>query len=83
MSTISAVIVAALTDPEQIGTTPIMMLWVLPLAAAIAVVYKATKVPKVTARSFIKETAALFGSIVAFMFVSMVVLFLLAWLITQ
>ena len=83
MSPISAILVAALTEPEQIGTTPIMMLWVLPLAAAIAVVYKATKVPKITAHSFIKETAVLFGSIVAFMFVSMVVLLVFAWLINE
>lgn len=83
MSLISAVLIAAITEPQQIGTTPVMMLWVLPLAAAIAVVYKATKVPKVTARDFIKETIVLFGSIVAFMFVSIIVLFILAWLITE
>jgi hypothetical protein len=74
---------AAFTVPKQIPTTATMMLWILPLAASIAVVYKATKGPKITARSFIKETGFLFGSIVVFMFVSMVVLFVLAWVITE
>jgi len=77
------VVVAAFTRPEQIETGPAMMLWVLPLAASIAIVYKATKVPKITARSFIKESAVLFGSIVVFVFVSMIVGFVLTWLIVE
>ena len=84
MSPISVLLaVTALTEPQQIGTTPVMMLWVLPLAASISVVYKATKLPKITARDFIKESAVLFGSIVVFASVSMVVGLILAWLIVE
>jgi putative effector of murein hydrolase len=48
---------AAFTAPEQIGLNPLSMLWLLPLVAAIAVVYKALKVPKVNFRAFTKEAA--------------------------
>jgi hypothetical protein len=74
---------ATFIAPEQVLTNPTMMLWVLPLAASISVVYKATKLPKITARDFIKESAVLFGSIVVFASVSMVVGLVLAWLIVE
>lgn len=77
------VVLAAFTRPEQIETSPAMMLWVLPLAASIAIVYKATKLPRIAARSFIKESAVLFGSIVVFVFVSMIIGFVLTWLIVE
>ena len=75
-------IIASFTAPEQIGTTPQSTLWLLPLAAAIAVIYKATKLPTITAANFIKETAILFGSIIVFIIATALVLYTLAWLIT-
>ena len=54
-------IIAAFTSPETIGTTPLSVLWLLPLAAAVAVVYKATKLPKITLANFIKEVVVAFG----------------------
>jgi len=83
MDKLAALLLANFTVPEKIGVTPQSMLWLLPLVAAIAVVYKATKVPKITARHFIKETVLLFGSIVVFMVVTALVLCALAWLITE
>ena len=59
------------------------MLWLVPLVAAIAVVYKATKVHKIRAYPFIKESAILFGSIIIFIGVAAVILYGLAWLITE
>ena len=59
------------------------MLWLLPLVAAIAVVYKATKLPEIKAASFIKEAVVLFGSIVVFMFVTALVLYAIAWLVIE
>ena len=59
------------------------MLWLLPLAAAIVVVYKATKVPKVRAGSFIKDSAVLFGSILVFMLVAAVALWTLSRFVTE
>jgi hypothetical protein len=74
---------ASFTIPEQIGTTPQSMLWLLPLVAAIAIVYKATKLPEIKAASFIKEAVVLFGSIVVFMFVTALILYAIAWLVIE
>ena len=76
-------VLAAFTKPMQIGTTPASMLWLLPLTAAIAVVYKATKLPKITAGEFLKEVVVLFGSIVIFIITTALVLFAVAGLITE
>ena len=83
MLTVIAEILGTFTTPEKIGTNPQSMLWLLPLAAAIAVVYKATKVRKVAPRAFIKEATILFGSIVVFITVTACILYALAWLITE
>jgi hypothetical protein len=74
---------ASFTIPEQIGTTPQSMLWLLPLVAAIAIVYKATKLPEIKAANFIKEAGVLFGSIVIFMFVTAIILYAIAWLVLE
>ena len=76
-------ILATFTSPEQIGTDPKSMLWLMPLAAAISVIYKAIKLPKITAGNFIREAGLLFGSIVVFMAVTAVVLFVFARLATE
>jgi hypothetical protein len=76
-------ILANFTIPEQIGTTPQSMLWLLPLVASIAVVYKATKLPEIKAANFIKESVVLFGSIVVFMLVTAIVLYAIAWLVLE
>ena len=59
------------------------MLWLLPLAAMIAVVYKTTKLPKLTVGVFLKEVAALFGSIIVFIIITALALHILAWLATE
>jgi hypothetical protein len=76
-------IIATFTEPEQFGASPQSMLWLLPLVAAIAVIYKATKVPTIKAGNFIKEVTILFGSIVVFIIVAALTLHVLAWLITE
>jgi len=83
MGELTTLLLANFTTPEDIGVNPLSMLWLLPLVAAIAVVYKATKVPKITAGHFIRETVVLFGSIVIFMVVTALVLCACAWLITE
>lgn len=83
MSVIAACILASFTSPENIGTTPQSMLWLLPLAAAIAVIYKATKVQTIIAEKFAKEAGVLFGSIIVFITVTALALHALAWLITE
>ena len=76
-------ITASFAAPMEIGTTPQSILWILPLVAAIAVAYKATKLSKITADNFVKETVMLFGSIIVFMLISAVILHAVAWLITE
>jgi len=83
MSVEAIFVMATFTAPEEIGVNPQSMLCLLPLAAAIAVVYKATKLPTITARNFIKEAAILFGSIVVFIIITALALYTLAWLITE
>jgi hypothetical protein len=83
MAKLTALLLANFTVPENIGVNPQSMLWLLPLVASIAVVYKATKVPKIKTGSFIRESAVLFGSIVVFMVVTALVLCAMAWLITE
>jgi hypothetical protein len=76
-------LIATFTSPERISTNPQFFLWLLPLVAAIAVVYKATKVSKIKIDSFLKEAAVLFGSIIIFMVITAIVLCALAWLIIE
>lgn len=76
-------LLASFTAPMDIGTTPQSLLWILPLIASIAVVYKATKVPKITAGNFIKESAELFASITVFILVTALVLFFVTKFVTE
>ena len=79
----AAFVLATFTTPENIGVTPNSMLWLLPLVAAISVVYKTTKLPKIRFANFLKESVILFGSIVVFMAITALVLVALAWLVTE
>jgi hypothetical protein len=74
---------ATFAVPEKITTDPQSMLWLLPLVAAIAIVYKATKLPEIKIANFVKESVPLFGSIVVFMFVTALVLYSIAWLVIE
>jgi len=67
---------ASFTSPVDIDTTPWSLLLALPLIAAIAVVYKATKLEEIKPASFIRESAILFGSIVAFMILAAIAIFI-------
>jgi len=82
MSVIDILVIATFTAPEQIQPNPQAMLWLLPLTAAIAVVYKATKLPTITMGVFLKEAAILFGSIVVFIIITALALYALVWLIS-
>ncbi len=71
------------TTPMSIDTNPASMLWLLPLAVSISVVYKATKVYKVRLWPFARESAVLFGSIVVFIVVAAVILYGITWIVTE
>ena len=82
MSVIDILVIATFTAPEQIRANPQAMLWLLPLTAAMAVAYKATKLPTITAGVFLKEAVILFGSIVVFIIITALALYALVWLIS-
>ncbi len=83
LTTSVAFVMATFTLPEEIGADPQSMLWLLPLVAAIAIVYKATKLPEIKAANFLKEAVILFSSIVVFMSITALVLCAFAWLIIE
>jgi len=56
------------------------MLWLLPLAAALSVVYKTLKLRDIKPGNFIKEVMTVFGSIVLFIVIAAVILLFLSWL---
>ena len=83
MLELASYLMAGFAAPEEIGTTAQSLLFLLPLVAAIAIVYKATKVQHVSAGDFIKESAVLFGSIIIFMIITALVLSGVAWFVTS
>ncbi len=82
MTLFTVAVFGSFTTPMRIGTTPASMLWLLPLVATIAIVYKATKVHRIRLRPFTRETAALFGSIIVFIVAAAVILYGIAWVVT-
>ena len=76
-------ILAAFTAPIEIGTTPGAMLWMFPLLAAIALVYKATKMRVLFTKNYLLDSLLLFLSVSGFMIMAIVVLNLLSWLVTS
>ena len=53
-------LVATFTAPQNIGTDIKSLLWIFPLLASVAIVYKATKMRVVFLRKFFTEVIILF-----------------------
>lgn len=83
MLELAAGVMADFSIPEAVGTSPQSLLLLLPVVVAIAVVYKATKLPSITFGNFIKESVVLTCSIIVFMVVTALVLTGVAWLILE
>lgn len=83
MAALGGILLASFTTPMHIDTNPASMLWLLPLVASIVVVYKATKVHKIRAYPFLKESAVLFGSILVFIIAAALILYGVAWVVTE
>jgi len=62
-----SLITASFTAPQQIHTNAKLFLWLLPLVAAFAIVYKALVLHKIDPLNFLKETVILFFSILIFL----------------
>ena len=76
-------ILASFSAPIEIGTTPASMLWMFPLLAAIALVYKATKMRVLFTKKYLIQSLLLFLLVSGFMVMAIVVLNLLSWLVTS
>jgi len=74
---------ASFTKPLEIGTTPASMLWMFPLLASIAIIYKTTKLRVLRWKIFFLETILLFAFLSGFMILAAAVLNLLVWMITS
>jgi len=68
--------------PLEIPTTPVSLLWALPISLSIAVVYKALKLPEFRTRLFLREVALLFATIVGFLALVAAGLAVIAYVIT-
>jgi hypothetical protein len=80
---LTALLIATFASPVRIPTSPQASLWMLPLMAAIVVIYKATKLPEITLQKFLKETIGLFLSILVFVILTAIVLHVIAYLISM
>lgn len=69
-------------SPIDIGTTPMSLLWMFPLLASIAVVYKAIKLRVLFWGKFAKEVGILFLTISIFMILTGVALNVVVWVLT-
>ncbi len=76
-------LLASFTQPVHIDTSPGSLLWIIPLTASIAIVYKATKVNHIDGKQFPREVLALFGSILAFILIAALVLVAVWWVIND
>jgi hypothetical protein len=80
LRSVNPLLTATFTSPENMGTAAATTLWMLPLAVSISVIYKVLKLPQIRPAVFLKETLVLFFSIVIFIVVSALVLWVIAWL---
>ena len=76
-------LLASFTQPIHIGNTPASLLWIVPLTASIAVVYKATKVNRIDGKHFPREALGLFGSILVFIVIAALILVAISWVIND
>ncbi len=83
MTAFNEMLLASFTTPMHVDTDPTSMLWLLPLLVSFVVVYKATKVYRIRAYPFIRESAVLFGSILAFILVIALALYGVTWIMTD
>ena len=75
-------ILATFTAPETIGTTPASMLWMFPLLASIAIIYKATKMRVIFLGRFFRGVAILFATISVFMILTAIALYFIVQYVT-
>ena len=76
-------ILASFTSPLEIGTDPASILWMFPLLASVAIIYKATRMKVIFPLKFIKDVLVLFITISVLMILAGLTLFLLVAILTS
>lgn len=74
---------ASFTAPLEIGTDPASMLWMFPLLASVAIIYKATKMKVIFPVKFIKDVLVLFVTMSILMILAGCALYLLVAILTS
>lgn len=82
MSSGALILLASFTNPISIGTNPTSMLWMFPLLAAVAIIYKVVKMRVMFMRKYFKEVFILFVSISIFIVLIGVGLHILVYFLT-
>ena len=62
------------TQPMNLPTTAISLLWGIPICLSISLVYKAIKIEKFTWPFYLREVALLFATLLGFLIVAAIVL---------
>ena len=74
---------ASFTGPIDINNGPAMFGWLAPLVAAIALVYKAIKMPEpFPVYKYIRDVVILFFTIIIFMVLIGLALYAIMWVVT-
>ena len=82
MSSGALILLASFTSPIEIGTNPTSMLWMFPLLAAVAIIYKVVKMRVMFMRKYFKEVFILFVSISIFIVLIGIGLHILVYFLT-
>lgn len=83
MTELAGAVLAGLSAPVDIPTTPASLLWMFPLLLSIAVVYKTTRIRVLFWKTFVREVLILFLTLSGFMILAGIVLNLVVWLMTS
>jgi hypothetical protein len=76
-------IMASFTAPLEIGTNPAALIWMFPLLASVAIIYKATRVKVIFPLKFIREVVVLFATMSILMILAGLALYLLVAILTS
>ncbi len=77
-----APLLATFTTPENIGMTAGSVLWIFPLLASVAFIYKATKMRVIFLRRFFRDVGILFCTLSIVMILVAVILHIVVRILT-
>ena len=78
----SGMLATIFMNPVDVPSNVWSFLWIVPIVVLIAVVYKATKLDNVLSKRYVLECAALAGTILGFMLLIAVILYVFVAFVT-